>query len=83
MKQALNNTPEQVEGKSHNRPVNYWGCGLIGLKLITGGPMRARIVSGPTSKSTGGSCGFTGKVAVSQDFPKPAERSSELTDDGC
>jgi serine/threonine protein kinase len=38
--------PEQVEGKTHGRAVDYWGCGIIGLELILKRPIESRIVPG-------------------------------------
>jgi serine/threonine protein kinase len=38
--------PEQVEGRTHDRAVDYWGCGIIGLELILKRPIESRIVPG-------------------------------------
>ncbi|OQE32690.1 hypothetical protein PENFLA_c001G00027 [Penicillium flavigenum] len=38
--------PEQVEGRTHGRAVDYWGCGIIRLELILRRPVESRIVPG-------------------------------------
>ncbi|OQE85841.1 hypothetical protein PENNAL_c0023G05563 [Penicillium nalgiovense] len=38
--------PEQVEGRTHDRAVDYWGCSIIGLELILKRPIESRIVPG-------------------------------------
>ncbi|KAJ5199837.1 hypothetical protein N7472_005041 [Penicillium cf. griseofulvum] len=40
--------PEQAEVKTHNRAVDYWGCGMIGLELIGNRPIGCRIMPGPS-----------------------------------
>lgn len=39
--------PEQVEGKHHAFPVDYWACGLVGVELLSKEETRNRIVPGP------------------------------------
>jgi serine/threonine protein kinase len=35
--------PEQVEGKTHGRAVDYWSCGLVGLELILRRAITSRV----------------------------------------
>lgn len=36
--------PEQVEGKTHGRAVDYWSCGIVGLELILRRAITSRIM---------------------------------------
>lgn len=38
--------PEQVEGQTHGRAVDYWSCGVVGLELVRGEAVRSRILRG-------------------------------------
>jgi serine/threonine protein kinase len=38
--------PEQVEGQTHGRAVDYWSCGVVGLELVLGEAVRTRILPG-------------------------------------
>lgn len=38
--------PEQVEGKTHGRAVDYWSCGIVGLELILRRAISSRIMPG-------------------------------------
>lgn len=35
--------PEQVEGQTHGRAVDYWACGVVGLELVLGKVIGSRI----------------------------------------
>jgi serine/threonine protein kinase len=39
--------PEQAEGKTHGRAVDYWSCGLVGVELSLGGRIKSRLMPGP------------------------------------
>ncbi|KAJ6116200.1 kinase-like domain-containing protein [Penicillium sp. IBT 18751x] len=38
--------PEQAEGMSHGKTVDYWSCGIVGLELILKRPIPSRILPG-------------------------------------
>ena len=38
--------PEQVEGKTHDRAVDYWSCGIVGLELTLRRAISSRIMPG-------------------------------------
>lgn len=38
--------PEQVEGKTHGRAVDYWSCGIVGLELTKRKAISSRIMPG-------------------------------------
>lgn len=38
--------PEQVEGMTHGRPVDYWSSGIVGLELLLKKPITSRIMPG-------------------------------------
>lgn len=38
--------PEQVEGQTHGRAVDYWSCGIVGLELVRGKAVGSRILRG-------------------------------------
>lgn len=40
--------PEQPEGKTHGKAVDYWSCGIVGLELIRKRPIPMRIMPGST-----------------------------------
>ena len=38
--------PEQIEGRTHGRAVDYWACALVGVELIGGPEITRRVLPG-------------------------------------